>query len=225
MRVHRVSPTPREFCTSSEPMARRASTEFSSDGDEERHGPGDHWVTIDGHHVLIHEAQGKQCEQTPQSLTAQIPCHIKAAIEASIKASNSPTDDDKKGGFHEEGGQWILTPDGKTFPLPAKAGPANPAIDGRPHMDPADAIDSSAKSGKFDLGGTWHVHPSGTRTEENGNKRVTHFFKQPPSETDIKAAGSGINIVIGAGNKRVYFYDSSGVIGRPMKLKNFLKGC
>jgi len=32
-----------------------------------------------------------------------------------------------------------------------------------------------------------------------------------------------INIVVGAGDKKVYFYNSSGVIGKPMKLKDFMR--
>jgi hypothetical protein len=36
----------------------------------------------------------------------QVPPEVKAAIAASVKASNSPIADDKKGGFHEEGGVW-----------------------------------------------------------------------------------------------------------------------
>jgi hypothetical protein len=32
-----------------------------------------------------------------------------------------------------------------------------------------------------------------------------------------------INIVFGAGDRKVYFYDSSGNIGKPMKLSDFVK--
>ena len=133
--------------------------------------------------------------------------------------------DDKKGGFHEEGGQWIITTNGKTIPVPAKPGPASPTTEGGAHVDPAESIDPSLKSDAIDLGGTWHVHPSGSLTKEKGNVRTTHQFNQPPSQKDIKEAGSGINIVVGAGDRKVYFYNSSGVIGKPMKLKDFLKGC
>lgn len=45
-------------------MARRTPGKFSPHGDVERDAPGDHWVTIDGTHVLIHEAQGTQPAQT-----------------------------------------------------------------------------------------------------------------------------------------------------------------
>ncbi len=48
-------------------MARPTSREFSSRSDD-RDAAGDHWVTIDGHHILIHEPQGK-----PQPSAAQLP--------------------------------------------------------------------------------------------------------------------------------------------------------
>ncbi|MGH7839078.1 MAG: hypothetical protein ACREQC_14800 [Candidatus Binataceae bacterium] len=201
-----------------------APSEFSSRSDE-RGGPGDHWVTIDGNHVLIHEPQGKQNLDSPEGLAAQIPCHVKAAIKASIEASNSPTADVKKGGFHEEGGQWIITTHGKTVPVPAKPGPASPTTEGGAHVQPNDAINPSLKNNMADLGGTWHVHPSGALTQQEGNVIRTRNFNQPPSAKDIKEAGVGINLVAGAGDKKVYFYNSSGFIGKPMKLKHFLTGC
>jgi len=205
-----VSPTPRKF--SSRPG--------------ERDGPGDHWVTIDGSHVLIHESQGKQTQQTPQSLAAQIPCHVKKAIAASIKAGNSPTPDDKTGGFHEEGGQWVIAADGTVIPVPAKPGPANATIkEGGVHVVPSDAINPSLKDNIVGLGGTWHIHPSGEIVEQVENLRNTRNFSQPPSGKDIKEAGAGINVVVGAREKKVYFYNNSGEIGQPMKLKDFLKGC
>ena len=174
---------------------------------------------------MVHETQGKQNQETPQSLASQIPCHIKAAIAASIRASNSPTEDDEKGAFHEEGGQWIISGDGKMIAVPAKPGPANPAVKGGAHMDPTKAVNPSLKDNITGLGGTWHVHPSGTISEENGTVRNTHIFVQPPSDRDFKETRLGINIVIGASDKKVYFYNRSGLIGKPVKLKEFLKGC
>jgi hypothetical protein len=149
-------PSPTELHTTS--TAVHTARESIPHGSGDRDVSGDHWVTIDGHHVLIHEPQGKQNQETPQSLAAQIPCHIRAAIAASIKASNSPTADDKKGGFHEEGGQWIITSDGKTVPVPAKPGPANPAVKDGAHIAPGDAVNPGLKDNITDLGGTWHTH-------------------------------------------------------------------
>ncbi len=69
---------------------------------------------------------------------------------------------------------------------------------------------------------TWHVHPGGSITEVSGNVSTTSNFNQPPSKWDIAHANSGINIVVGAGNKQVYFYNSTGVI-KQESLKQFMK--
>ena len=60
----RVSPPPppTELHTTSAAVPQRAPRESSSRSDE-RDGPWDHWVTIDGTHVLIHEPQGRQAAQ------------------------------------------------------------------------------------------------------------------------------------------------------------------
>jgi hypothetical protein len=50
-------------------------------------------------------------------------------------------------------------------------------------------------------------------------------FVQPPSDKDKKEAGFGINLVVAAREKKVYFYNNSTVIGQPIKLKDFLKRC
>jgi hypothetical protein len=64
-RIPRVNPVPRaELQRSSDAAAHVAPREFSPCGDVERDGPGDHWVTIDGNHVLIHEPQGRQNQTT-----------------------------------------------------------------------------------------------------------------------------------------------------------------
>jgi hypothetical protein len=43
---------------------RQAPREHSPRGGTDRDAPGDHWVTIDGNHVLIHELQGAQNQTT-----------------------------------------------------------------------------------------------------------------------------------------------------------------
>ncbi len=48
----------------SAPVAARTPREFSTHADAERDGAGDHWVTINGNHVLISEPQGKPPAQT-----------------------------------------------------------------------------------------------------------------------------------------------------------------
>src|ERR1700682_2333722 len=52
--------------TSSESRGWRSPRQVLPNGSSERDAPGAHWVTIDGNHVLIHEAQGK-----PQASAAQ----------------------------------------------------------------------------------------------------------------------------------------------------------
>ena len=136
-----------------------------------------------------------------------------------VNASNGKTADDTRGGFHEEGGQWGTTTSGAVSVAPAVPGPANLNVVGGAHMDPAKAVDPSVKNNWQSLDGTYHVHPSGSITDANGQRL---FFAQGPSGKDISVAGGGINIVVGAGDKKVYFYNGSGVIGKPMKLKDFM---
>src|ERR1019366_4147158 len=67
------------------------------------------------------------------------------------------------------------------------------------------------------VGRAAHIHPKG------GGDRS---FVQGPSAADLKFAGqsSAINLVVGAADKKVYFFNGSGVIGSPMKLKDFMGG-
>jgi hypothetical protein len=64
------------------------------------------------------------------------------------------------------------------------------------------------------IDGKWHVHPKG-----GGDVS----FVQSPSDADKQNATLRTNIVVGAENKKVYFYNTSGVIGE-MSLKDFMKG-
>jgi hypothetical protein len=201
--------------TTSTAVPQRPPREFSSRSDE-RDSPGDHWVTIDGQHVLIHEPQGKQNQETPQTLAAHIPCDVKAAIVRALNDSNAPTVDDKKGGFHEEYGVAGLDASGKWVISRDKPGPyANP--DTTDHVSPSGkAADPSVAYSIVDPRVAFHVHPGGTTARGK-------MWVQPPSDKDKAAAIPGqINIVLAAGEKKVYFYERSGVIGRPVKLKDFL---
>ena len=209
------SPSPAELHTTSTSTVSPTHTEFSP-RDDERDGPGDHWVTIDGNHVLIHEAQGKQNQQTSQSLAAQIPCDVKAAMVKALNDSNAPTTDDKKGGFHEEYGVAGLDASGKWVVSRDRPGPyANPDV--TKHVSPSGKpADRDVANSIVDPRIAFHVHPSGITA-------AGHRWIQPPSDVDKAAAIPGqINIVLGAGEKKVYFYDSSGDIGKAMKLKDFL---
>jgi hypothetical protein len=142
-----------------------------------------------------------------------VPPEVKTAIADSVKASNSPTADDKKGGYHEEGGIWGTTTSNGTVVVPAKPGPYSGPNDKTAHIDPGNSANPSLKDNLQSVDGTWHVHPRG------GSDKT---FVQPPSGVDKQNAVAPINIVVGAENKRVYFYNSTGVV-REMSLKDFMK--
>src|SRR5579885_897954 len=136
-----------------------------------------------------------QNQQTPQSLATQVPPGAKAAIMNALNASNAPTADDKKGGFHEESVKWGTDAQGNVVVSPSVPGPYAPSGT-NPHTDftPANpATDQKLAT----VGGFAHIHPKG------GGDRS---FVQGPSAAD----------------KKVYFYNGSGVIGKPMKLKDFM---
>jgi hypothetical protein len=149
--------------------------------------------------------------------TAQVvPPEVKAAIAASVKASDSRNADDKQGGFHEEGGIWGVNAAGALVIIPAKPGAANPTASGKTSMLTGDSVDPNLVNTVVALNGQWHVHPSGVA----GNQE----FAQPPSKQDLllEASPFPINIVVGARDKIVYFY-AGGVVASQMKLKDFLK--
>jgi hypothetical protein len=189
--------------------------------------PGDHWVTIDGRHILIGESGGGQNQPsgqtpasrqplTPQEIVKQIPPQIRAEMAKAIDDSNRPTADDKKGGFHEEIGVAGLDVSGKWLVWREKPGPyANPDVSnevGAPRPPTDLNVDYPVKTPKV----FFHVHPAG--------ETATHAWKQPPSDVDKKQIfAPGIYIVFGAREKNVYFYDSSGVIGKPIGLRDFLR--
>jgi len=152
-------------------------------------------------------------QQQAQNQNQQVPPEVKAAIAEAVKASNSPTADDKKGGFHEEEGVWgsdIKT--GNTIVSPAKPGPVSNQGDKEAHIEVGNAV-NPALNQKMMPQGEWHVHPKGS-----GDRQ----FVQPPSGADKTNAVFKTNIVVGAGNNRVYFYNSSGVV-REMSLNQFMK--
>ena len=150
-----------------------------------------------------------------------MPPEVKAAIAASVKASNSPTADDKKGGFHEEGGVWGTDiKSGEVIVSPAKPGPVSNPGDKTAHLDVGNAVNPALNQQMMPQG-EWHIHPKGS-----GDRQ----FVQPPSGADKTNAVFKTNIVMGAGNNRVYFYNSSGVVRetslkhRPPKRLNYDHG-
>jgi hypothetical protein len=186
--------------------------------------PGGHWVTINHRHALLNESEGDEqgmqtpgVRSTPESLTALIPSQIREEMAKAIDDSNKPTVDDKKGGFHEESGlagldnsgNWVVQ---REMPGSyANPDTANKVEAVQPKYDP-NAINPVADPKVY-----FHIHPSGT-TE-------THNWNQPPSDADQKAVSTPglINIVFAAREKKVYFYDRAGQIGKAMNLKDFLR--
>jgi len=152
--------------------------------------------------------------QTAQKLADSVPPATKAAIAQSVADSNAPTADDKKGRHHEEGGMSGTTTDGKPFTAPAVPGPYSKPDDKTAHIDPGKSANPIPSDKIKSVDVVWHVHPAG------GNGAG---FVQPPSAVDISAATAPINIVVGAGNGKVYFYDSSGTVGAPISMKDFMK--
>jgi len=136
-------------------------------------------------------------------------------MAGAINDSNSPTASDTQGGFHEEfgvagtnaSGGWVVARD-----QPGPYGNPDNSTTVSPSYKP---VDPKVNASIVDPQVFFHVHPSG--------RTATHAWNQPPSGQDLQSAVPGrINIVFGAGNSRVYFYNNSGVIGSPMKLKDFL---
>jgi hypothetical protein len=150
-------------------------------------------------------------------LAQSIPVEVKQDMVASIQRSNSPTIDDPKGGHHEEGGMWGISTDGKLLIIPVIAGAAHLICSAEPTtLDIGKAINPALQTNLASIQGEWHVHPSGI--SEDGRCD----FVQQPSATDISVAYADTNIVIGARDKIVYFYNSKGVTSK-LKLKEFLK--
>ena len=151
---------------------------------------------------------------------SQVPAEVKQAMVASVAASNAPAGADTRGGFHEEGGMWGMTTEGKLVILVAKAGPANVKCGDGAHLAIGDFTHPELSYILATILGQWHVHPSGVREATTDAKGCV--FVQPPSAADISVAVCPVNIVIGASDKMIYFYDAKGVTSK-MKWKDFLK--
>jgi RHS repeat-associated protein len=156
-------------------------------------------------------------QQTPQSLASQIPANVRAQMAAALKDGEHPTASDTQGGFHEEfgvagtnaSGNWVVARD-----QPGAYGNPDTSTNVQPSYKP---VDPAVNASIVDPQVFFHTHPGGT-TAKGG------YWVQPPSGQDLQSAVPGkINVVLGARDGgKVYFYNGSGVIGKPMSLKNFL---
>lgn len=157
---------------------------------------------------------------TAQTQAAQIPGAVKTAIMASVNASNAPSGADTTGGFHEEGGISGTNSSGELVVSPAIPGAYSPSGVVSEPMTPADPKLAGSIT---TLQVIWHVHPNG-RTASGDLA-----WKQPPSPQDQRVAAnenqalSGLShVVVGAGNKQVYFYNGNGQY-QQMSLKKFME--
>jgi RHS repeat-associated protein len=152
--------------------------------------------------------------------------NVRARIGAAVDRSNSPTTDDTKGGFHEEGGIFGTNASGAETVVDAKPGSySNPKTDSKATVDVFDAANPAEAGTITNVQGTYHIHPAGKIVESpvsstpgtatTGGTTTTYSFEQTPSNKDVSIAtqggnSSGYNIVVGAGNNTVYIHGSSG---------------
>jgi len=144
----------------------------------------------------------------------RLPAEVRRAIRKLVKASNSPSGADKRGGFHEESLVWGKDSSGRIVVSPCVPGPYSPPGSKTASTDfspVSDAVLSQFAS----IEGFLHVHPRGDESTR---------FVQPPSQRDLDfVRGQAVYVVVGAYDQRVYFYDSKGVIGKPVSIRDVTK--
>jgi RHS repeat-associated protein len=197
--------------------------------------------------VVTDQSQAKQIQQTDKnkgttqvsgvSSAVELPsANVRGEIGAAVERSNSPTSDDKKGGFHEEGVTWGTNASGAEQVIPAAAGAvSNPQTDAHAQITLSNFANSANNGALVSVAGTAHIHPKGEISVTTGPEAkpgvmviggttttTTYNFKQPPSPRDIENALPGTtNIVVGARDKKVYIYGGGGTRAT-FPLKQFL---
>jgi RHS repeat-associated protein len=222
--------------------------------------PGDYydqhgdWIgndTFNDHknYLVTDQAEVQQIQQgTRHGQAVSIPGDYSSLLElpeqsvrqeagvAAVARSNSPTGgntptDDRRGGFHEEGGGVIQTANGQAA-APALPGPVQDPRSGNPvTLDPLNTSNATAQMVASSATSTnevtfYHVHPSGTATTRSNGTETTSSFVQPPSQADRNFAARspttlGYHIVVGARDHTVYFYNGTGTLGT-MPLNRFV---
>jgi hypothetical protein len=163
-------------------------------------------------------AAGQNVTQTPASAVLMPGAAVKTAINNAVAASNAPSGNDTHGGNHEEGGVFGTNAQGNQIASPAQPGPYSDLHTAtHASIDVGNAVNPATSQSMNSVDGMYHVHPSGT-LDDHG---VHHEWTQPPSQPDRDSAlNSGTNIVVGARDHRVYFYNSAGDIGS-MSMRDF----
>lgn len=151
------------------------------------------------------ENRGQTALADVNSATLLPDAQAREAIDAAVNRSNAPTtglvppgQEDNVGGFHEEGFAQGPNATGGTSIFTMTTGAA-----GTPGQQASISIDqgtaNSQVNGLPNL--VVHVHPAGTSG--------SNIWRQSPSPADRAAALPGVsNVVVGAGNRTLYFYDS-----------------
>lgn len=156
---------------------------------------------------------------------------VRQAIKDAVDRSMKPTATDKKGKNHEEGGAWgtnkktgdtviANSPPGQGNDLTTSTQGTKVGVQIGPTITQLENSDVSVE-------GTFHVHPSDTYvfTDTKTNTSYLRDYNQPPSDDDRNFAASSpkitTNIVVGARDKTVYFYNGNGTQGT-MPLNKFL---
>ncbi len=199
-------------------------------------------------HIVYDKKKAEEIWKTKGRYTAQVDSKITLPNSAVVSAIGDAVERSDKskftgqlgegaeasGGFRESAVTWKTT-DGKTEITASQEGPetdprkGEPAsvqtssdVDGKAHVHPSGKIVTTTTTGK--------PCPLGASCTGGGTKISTAGFDNKPSEKlrdgtpgDIpKANPNGVNIVVGAGNRQVYFYNRNGIYAE-MKLGNFLK--
>lgn len=132
-----------------------------------------------------------------------IPPEVGRELAQAVTDSNSPNGTDKKGGFHEEGLLWGTNSDGKLVVVRTLPGPTWKRGEKSVSVDYQQVANYQLLVSITTLLGKAHVHSAGDATQQ---------FVQEPSTPDKESNFMlDTNIVVGAGNGRVYSYNSGGV--------------
>jgi RHS repeat-associated protein len=132
---------------------------------------------------------------------------------------------DDEGGFHEEGGVYGPTKDGTEAVVHAKPGDkSNPLEDAQATVTPGNAADPSQADLLPNPEGSFHVHPSGTRTSGTIGPKGS-FNAEPTPGVDYNEASNyrGNSYVLSPSNGTVYVINkTSGTPVATFPLKQFL---
>ncbi len=158
---------------------------------------------------------------------------VRQEIGAASDRSETPTKDDKSGGFHEEGGFFGKDKNNNELAVPASAGAkSNPGPGKKATLKPFSSVDPKLKKQVKTISGTYHIHPSGTKPKANDPTQSEAFQDGPcggdiPAQKQLEKAGiiHGNSYVVNGSkhSKKVTIYNGDGSIVTGIPLKKFRK--